>query len=148
MKAPTIKPLRVLLVEDEALIALDVEGRILEQRHEVVGIAADAAEALALAQSQEIDLAFVDLNLRDGLTGPEIAKVLANVYQIPVIYVTASWSELTSGHGAVGLIPKPIAQGAVEETLAYMSGQQAGLALSFPDCLMVLRKEEDGSQSN
>jgi ActR/RegA family two-component response regulator len=57
MKAPTKKPLRLLLVEDEALIALDVEGRVLEQRHEVVGVAADAAEALALAQSQEIDLA-------------------------------------------------------------------------------------------
>ena len=83
--------------------------------------------------------------MRDGLTGPEIAKVLGNVYQIPAIYVTARWAELASGHGAVGLIPKPIAQGAVEETLAYMSGQQAGLTLSFPDCLMVLRKEEDGS---
>lgn len=52
MKAPTKKPLRLLLVEDEALIALDVEGRVLEQRHEVVGVAADAAEALALGLSR------------------------------------------------------------------------------------------------
>lgn len=142
MDAPTKSSLRVLLVEDEALIALDVQAQVIEQGHTVVGIAADAAEALALVQSQDVDLALVDLNLRDGLTGPEIAKVLTNVYRIPVIYVTASWAELNSDNGALGAIPKPLPTGALQEALAYMSSQQAGLPAPFPKCLIILPREE------
>jgi two-component system, response regulator PdtaR len=67
---------RVLIVEDEALVAMDLRESLEDMGYKVVGVAADSARAFEMA-AMEPDLALVDLNLRDGLTGPEIGKRLA-----------------------------------------------------------------------
>ena len=66
----------ILIVEDEILVALEIESVLEELGYTVLGIAADLEGALAYAH-HHIDLALVDLNLRDGLTGPEIGATLA-----------------------------------------------------------------------
>ena len=57
---------RVLIVEDELLIALDLQDTLEDDGHEVVGIARDMATALSHAQDASV--ALVDLNLTDGRT--------------------------------------------------------------------------------
>ena len=64
---------KILIVEDEILVALDMEMAIEEMGHTPIGIAPDAEVAATLANEQP-DIALVDLNLRDGLTGPQIAR--------------------------------------------------------------------------
>jgi DNA-binding NarL/FixJ family response regulator len=66
----------VLIVEDEALVALELEELLLDEGFEVVGSAANAAQAIDLGRRHRPDLALLDLNLADGLTGPRIAKTL------------------------------------------------------------------------
>ena len=63
---------RILIIEDEALVAMELRFVLEDLGHEVVGTAADAKAAHALAAETEIDLALVDIHLSDGATGIEL----------------------------------------------------------------------------
>ncbi len=97
---------RVLIVEDEILVALDLEDALSEAGYSIAGIAADRQEALALAA--KADVALVDLNLRDGPTGVGIGMDLAERYGVRVVFLTANPSSVgASAGGAVGCLDKP-----------------------------------------
>src|SRR5690606_39867777 len=84
-----IYALRTLIVEDEALIALETSLHLDEWNHEVVGIAASGRQALAIAsQEGRIDVALVDVNLRYGEDGVELAKTLKRDFGIGIVFVT------------------------------------------------------------
>jgi CheY-like chemotaxis protein len=113
---------RVLIVEDEILVALGYESIADELGLEVAGIAADSGGAMRLAQSA--DIALVDLNLRDGPTGIEIGRRLANDHKMGVIFVTANPAQLGPGvDGAVGVMTKPVADDSLRGALAYLAGR-------------------------
>jgi CheY-like chemotaxis protein len=100
--------LRVLVVEDEAILALEIELILRELGHHVVGVAMDAARASALASSEPIDLALIDINLRDGPTGPDIAHQLVRDQGAAVIFLTANPEQIPEGFaGALGAMSKP-----------------------------------------
>src|SRR4028119_774104 len=80
-------PLRVLIVEDEALLAMQVECLLLEAGHEPVGHALDSGEALTLARALSPDLALVDVHLRDGLTGVEVMRALTRDHGTAGVFV-------------------------------------------------------------
>ncbi len=69
---------RVLICEDEPLIALDLEGMVYDAGHEPVGPARTYSEALELAETARPGVAIVDLNLADGITGAGVARALAD----------------------------------------------------------------------
>lgn len=97
----------ILIVEDEMLVAFEMQSILEEHGYEVVGIAADLQGALAYAE-HGLALALVDLNLRDGLTGPEIGAQLATEYSAAVLFVTANPRLLGDGiAGTIGVITKP-----------------------------------------
>lgn len=97
---------KVLIVEDEIFVALEIEQIVEETGFDVSAIAADREAALACAES--CDIALVDLNLRDGPTGPTIGMELASRYGIRVIYVTANPSQIGAASvAALGVITKP-----------------------------------------
>lgn len=99
--------MKVLIVEDEIFAALHLESAIEDLGCEVVGIAPDAPSALQLAEKRP-DLALVDLNLRDGLTGPQIARDLANRYGAKVLILTANPREAGDPFdGLLGVVSKP-----------------------------------------
>jgi len=98
----------VLIVEDEIFLALDLEFQLLELGLVVVGMADHTTGALALAQMHTPDLAFVDLNLKDGLTGPQIAHRLANDHHISVVFMTGNPEQIPPDFaGAIGAVAKP-----------------------------------------
>lgn len=97
----------ILIVEDEMLVALEMQSILEEHGYKVLGLAADLKSALAYAE-RGVDLALVDLNLRDGLTGPEIGKRLANDFRAAVLFVTANPRILGDGiAGTIGVLTKP-----------------------------------------
>ena len=75
-----------LIVEDEIFVALDLERILTDAGYTGGGIAADRASALKAALG--CGIAFVDVNLRDGPTGPDIAKSIAREYGIKVVFVS------------------------------------------------------------
>ncbi|MCW2339137.1 CheY-like chemotaxis protein [Sphingobium sp. B2D3A] len=102
----------VLIVEDEIFIAMEIERILEEAGYNVVAIAADHAEALSVGPTAQ--LAFVDLNLRDGPTGPQIAHELASRHGIRVVYVTANPSQIGEpAPEAIGCIRKPFTPDAI-----------------------------------
>lgn len=68
--------LRVLIVEDDLLIAMDVEMQIEQLGHSVVGTAVTADEAIAMAKKEKPDIGILDLRLADGSSGEDAAKEL------------------------------------------------------------------------
>ncbi len=97
---------RVLIVEDEIFVALEIEQAVEAAGFDVVAIAADRASALDVAD--RCDIALVDLNLRDGPTGPQIGLALAGEHAVRVIYVTANPSQIgAAAVAALGVVIKP-----------------------------------------
>lgn len=62
--------LRVMIVEDQAILAMELEMVLGDAGHTVVGCAMDQASAFSIAAREAPQLALVDVNLLDGLTGP------------------------------------------------------------------------------
>ncbi len=97
-----------MVVEDEGVLALQLERLLEREGHRVVGIAPYAGLANALAHEHQPDLALVDLNLENGLTGIETARALIHEYNVPVVFVTGSPEMIPEGFaGALGVISKP-----------------------------------------
>jgi two-component system, response regulator PdtaR len=116
---------RIMIVEDELLVALDLEASLDELGYRPVGIAADAASAMELAELKPA-LALVDLNLRDGLTGPEIGAALARDHGVRVLFMTANPRLLGDGiAGTVGVLTKPYDIAAVASAVDYVMRRTA-----------------------
>jgi CheY-like chemotaxis protein len=110
--------MKILIVEDEIFPALHLESVVEALGCTVVGIAPDKATALKLAAQNPADLAIVDLNLRDGLTGPELARHIAQTYGTKVLFLTANPREaLLDFDGALGVVDKPFDDEAVAKAL-------------------------------
>jgi DNA-binding response OmpR family regulator len=98
---------KILIVEDEVLVAMDLEAWLEEFGYAPVGIAPDAATAYQLAETGPT-LALVDLNLRDGLSGPDVGRRLAHDFGVRVLFMTANPRLLESGvPGTLGVLSKP-----------------------------------------
>jgi len=80
---------RILVVEDEAIVALDIQTRLTRLGFEVAGHASTAAEALALAESSHPDLVLMDVLLPGPKDGIDTAGELILHHNLPVIYLTA-----------------------------------------------------------
>ena len=98
--------LKVLIVEDELLIAVELDRIVEGAGHEIVGVAASVDQALAHAARAEV--ALVDLRLADGHSGGSLARRLMDRFGIKVIFVTGNPSEVGYGvDGAVDIVAKP-----------------------------------------
>jgi DNA-binding NarL/FixJ family response regulator len=82
------RPIRILIVEDDYFVALELEHRLLAAGYEIVGIAATAEEALEKARSGSPDLAVMDIRLAGPRDGIEAATELVGL-GIPSIFATA-----------------------------------------------------------
>ncbi len=80
---------RILVVEDEAIVARDLMQRLESLGYEVTGAAATGAEALALAQSTKPTLVFMDITIQGPIDGVETAHRLVSRMDVPIIFLTA-----------------------------------------------------------
>lgn len=122
---------RVLIVEDEFIVASEIEEIIADMGHQSVGIAGDQRSALRLASETEI--ALVDLNLRDGPTGQDIGKILAQTHGVTVVFLTANPAQLGAGvPGTVGVLSKPVAEADLKEVINYAIQRRRAAAAAPP----------------
>jgi CheY-like chemotaxis protein len=110
---------RILIVEDEMIIALDLENLVTELGHTVVGIATTREEAVRLAKEQEPDLVLCDIQLADGSSGVDAATDILHAMSIPVIFITAFPECLLTGERLepTYLIAKPFLRDTVKATI-------------------------------
>ncbi|MEO0982121.1 MAG: response regulator transcription factor [Pseudomonadota bacterium] len=80
---------RILIVEDEVIVARDLETSLTEMGHSVVGMAMDAAEALSIAEEEKPDLALVDIRIKGDRDGITLAAYLKEDLPIRIVFLTS-----------------------------------------------------------
>ena len=127
-QADRSKPVRVLIVEDEALIASYIEEVLGESGFQIAGIAASGPEALSLAAEAAPALALVDIRLTGPIDGVELACLLRQKFSVPAIFLTglvdAETSERAQAAQPLGFLLKPFVPSqvykAIEQALAQL----------------------------
>ena len=79
----------ILIIEDEPLIAMDLEQVVKRLGHRVVGVARTRAQALASTRAARPGLILADIQLADGSSGLDAVNDLLDTFKVPVIFVTA-----------------------------------------------------------
>jgi hypothetical protein len=79
----------ILIIEDEALIAMDLENLLENLGHEVTGIARTRTDAVTLAKAKRPGLILADIQLADGSSGMDAVNELLTTFEVPVIFITA-----------------------------------------------------------
>ena len=110
-KTSPAKPCRVLVVEDEGLIALDLSNRLEAMGHQVVAAVGTSEEAIENAA--EADIVLMDIRIDGTVDGVETAARIREEFHLPVIFLTAHGDRVTIDRakltGAFGYLVKPIA---------------------------------------
>jgi PAS domain S-box-containing protein len=105
----------ILVVEDERVVARDIQESLLRMGYDVIGTAASSTECLAHAEERRPDLVLMDIRIEGALDGIETARILRSRYGVPVIFLTAYADEQTVARAketeAHGYILKPFRAG-------------------------------------
>jgi len=110
---------KVLIIEDEPIIALELENLVTELGHKVVAIAATKDDAVAKAKSERPGLVLADINLGEGGSGIDAVSEILASFDIPVIFITAYPEKLLTGERPepTYLIAKPFLPETVQATV-------------------------------
>jgi len=118
---------RVLIVEDEALLALEYELLLEELDCDPVGVAGDSVAALAMARALAPDLAIVDVNLQDGMTGADLGVAIGRDPGVPVLFVTSEASHVDlEAAGVLGALPKPFTSSGFAAAIGWARAHVTG----------------------
>lgn len=116
------RALEVLIVEDEMLLAIELEHLVEEVGCRPLGLAMSSDEAVAMAESMHPDLALVDVHLSDGPTGVEVARKISRDCGGVALFMTANVKRLPDDYaGACGVIGKPYSEHGVKTALSYLT---------------------------
>ncbi|MBZ6378314.1 response regulator [Pacificimonas flava] len=110
----------VLIIEDEPIIAMDIESIVTDLGHEVTSIAVTRDEAVAAAEEQKPGLILADIQLADDSSGIDAVKDILEKFAVPVIFITAFPERLLTGERPepTFLITKPFQRSTVKAAIA------------------------------
>jgi signal transduction histidine kinase/DNA-binding NarL/FixJ family response regulator len=121
MTALQASPARILVVEDESIVALDLQSSLEHLGYEVVGTAATGEDAVRIAAERTPDLVLMDIQLRGAMDGTAAADEIRRRLRIPVVYLTAYSDESTLQRAQVsepfGYLLKPFAERDLQVTI-------------------------------
>lgn len=111
---------RVLVIEDEPIIAMDLETIVRDLGHEVTGVAVTRDEAVALAMEDRPGLVLADIQLADDSSGIDAVKDILAEFDVPVIFITAFPERLLTGERPepTFLITKPFQRSTVKAAIS------------------------------
>lgn len=114
---------RILVVEDEAVIAMDIEARLEALGYLVVGVSSGGDKAIELAESSRPDLALMDINILGPMNGIQTATALRERFDLPSIFLTAYSDDETiraaSDSEALGYLIKPFSDREVRASIEF-----------------------------
>jgi len=106
---------------------MDLEQQLLDEGHEVTGIAATAVEAVEVARTMGGDLALMDVSLADGSSGVDAARVLKESFGIPSIYITATLPDAPEVRSyGLGHLSKPFDENDLLSTVRFIQANMRG----------------------
>ncbi|WP_405314654.1 response regulator [Methanobrevibacter sp.] len=111
---------RILVVEDEAITALDLKYSLEEIGYEVIDTVDTGQDAIDIAEEKRPDVVLMDIKLKGDMEGFEAAEVISQ-WNIPIIYLTANTDiktfEQSNVKGVYGFVSKPYDLNKLNETL-------------------------------
>ncbi|MDD4127727.1 MAG: response regulator [Methanomicrobium sp.] len=118
-----MKDLTVLIVEDDAIISMDIEQRVKKSGFRVLGVEDRAEKVYSRVEKERPDIVLMDINIKGDSDGVSVAEKLLNDYDIHVIYITA-YSDMNMRERALkteplGYLVKPIRESELLEMLDY-----------------------------
>jgi CheY-like chemotaxis protein len=110
----------VLIIEDEPIIAMDIEMIVRDMGHEVTGIAVTRDEAVQMARARRPGLVLADIQLADDSSGIDAVKDILAQFSVPVIFITAFPERLLTGERPepTFLITKPFQRATVKAAIS------------------------------
>lgn len=114
---------RVLIVEDEILVAWHLESVLEDLQMKICGLISNGADAVSEAIKENVDIVFMDVNLAGEIDGVEAAKRIRDRSNVPIIFVTAYASDeatvarINSTLGPSMIIGKPATPAAIQHAL-------------------------------
>ncbi len=113
--------IRILVVEDEAIIALDIQGILKKMGYVESEVADSGEESIRRVAAQRPHLVLMDIKLKGTVDGIQAAKQIFYEYNVPVVYITAFGDEKTlkraNGTARFGYITKPFEETALQSTI-------------------------------
>jgi len=113
----------VLIVEDEMLLAMDIEAMVEDSGHRVLGEAASLKDVQALTNAITPQLAFVDLHLADDSNGLEVSRFIQERWpDALIVFITANVARIPEDFaGAHGVIAKPFSHAGIANAINYLA---------------------------
>ena len=123
---------RILIIEDEALVAMELRFVLEDLGHEVLGVAATAQASRDLVRENDVDLALVDIHLSDGPTGINLGRELGQDMGVSVLFMTANPGMVRDGvAGTIGVLSKPTDEHAVQTAVDYALRRRQGQPVDY-----------------
>jgi DNA-binding response OmpR family regulator len=133
--------LKVMIVEDEMLLAMQLESEVEMAGHQVTGLAMSSEQARKEMEANRPDFAFVDIHLMDGPTGIDVGRELASA-GVPYVFVSGNIKKIPDDFaGALGAIEKPYTMNGMKNALTYISSIIAGDDSLEPPASLVLAED-------
>ena len=118
---------KILIVEDEAIIALDIQYTLENLGYRVPAVVSSGEESIEKASEIHPDLVLMDIKLSGDIDGISAAEQIYNRFRIPVVYLTAySDEKMLEGMRRTmlfGYISKPFDEGVLKSTIEKVLGQ-------------------------
>ena len=112
---------KILIVEDEAIICMELTHRLIKRGYKIVGAVTSGEEAIRIVNSSKPELILMDISLKGKIDGISAAEEIRKSYDIPIIYITAFADEKTLNRakttGPYGYMIKPFDQKDLETTI-------------------------------
>lgn len=116
-----LRPLRILIVEDERIVAADLQETLNGLGYDAYAIASSGAKAIAIARKRRPDIALMDIRIDGPVDGIEVAAHLSQVFDTSIVFVTALASDATFQRAKYALpyayLIKPVSGFALKATL-------------------------------
>ena len=127
-----MEKLRILIVEDDAIVATDIKNCLLELGHQPIGPAYNIAQAKKLIENSDLQLALLDIHLKNPMDGVELAEWMTEVKPVPIIFLTAFADEITLSR-AKAVHPSQYLIKPFEKVQLKIAIEIAGTNYYFPD---------------
>lgn len=113
--------LKILIVEDEVILAVELEHVLQEIGHRVVGHAVASRDAVELAAREAPDLALIDVHLFDGPTGADAARIMTRDFKTAVLFMTANPTRIPEDFAlACGVVTKPYTDQGLRSVVGFL----------------------------
>lgn len=122
---------RILIVEDDQVVAISTGNLLRSLGYEVVGIADTGRDAVESAQATRPDLILMDIRLRGAIDGMTAARLIQRAFEVPIVFVTGfdadDVRQRSRDVGACGYLTKPYCPQDLQRVIAAVLQQKEGI---------------------